>query len=315
MAINKYNAEIMFADTSGVKAKTVLKAIPIASAPDLSKILTLVTAMKALSNAGIFAYSLLGWESAAFAGTVTPVGLNSVKALINLQYMTSGVTYYRNLFIPNPGQDILEQVPGQGVRVTAAALTAITVALTASAGFAVTAVEGKIVVQNRKNNVSPHGSCIGYEDENKNTCYMTIPAGLVTAATALVTLATALQTATVSASKTTKTAFLTKSEALPDPTEGIGLPAVDEDNILFGAVEARMRTSHSYVVSSNRKYEHVILPAPKYSECVLSGKNYKFTVVAGEALAAALTTFYGSGNRALTYAGSKMKNPNLAEQL
>ena len=306
MAINRYNAEIIFADTAGKQGKTVIKDIPIAAAPDMTKLLTLATALKAASNAGVLAYSLLGWESASFAGTATPAGLNTVKAMILTKYVASGIEIFRHVFIPNPGQTVIEEVPGVGTRVTAAALAAITAALTASAGFAVTALEGKVIVRNKQKSGSPHGIAIEFQDEGLNSDYLTLPSNYVTTAAALVTLATALQTAVVSASKITFTHMLTKTEALPDPTTGIGLPAVDADDVVFSSVTKRIKLRFSYVVSSKRKHMSVIIPAPVQAELTRSGKNWQMEDAGGDGFATDLTTFLGSG-KTLTYVGSKLE--------
>lgn len=316
MAISKYNAEIIFKDVDGIKSKTVLSKIPLASTPDLAKLLTLSTAMRGISNAGIFSYSLLGWEEAVFAGSVTPIaGLNSVKAMINLSYPVSGVTNYRQISIPNPAQSIVENVVGQGVRVKTAALAAISAALSTSSGIAVTATEGKIVINGRRDKGSPTGTAITFMDEINNLAFMHIPSVLVTTFSALTTLAGALQTAAISASNMVRTYMVTKTEALPDPTEAPGLAAVDADDLIFSSVESRMRISLGYVVGGVRKYEHIIIPAIQYVECVPAGANeWRLAQETGDTLAEAMTTFYGSGNRTVTFAGSKHKSKNLRPQ-
>jgi hypothetical protein len=305
MAITRYNAEIIFDDIAGKKGKTVIKDIPVAAAPDMTKLLTLATALHDVSNAGIFAYSLLGWESAVFAGTAVATGLNTVKAMVLTKYNVGGVEFFRNIFIPNPGQAILEEVPEVGLRVTATKLTAITNALTASAGFAVTAVEGKVVVRNKKNSGSPSGICIGLEDSNKNVDYLTLPDNYVTTAAALGTLATALQSAVISASKIVSTNMLTKTEVVSDPTTGIGQPVDDPADKSFGSVKSRMRTRYVYDAGDKRKYETVTIPAPLSTACVKSGKNWKLLADAGDTLALALTAFEGA-TKEMTFAGSKL---------
>lgn len=310
MAINRYNAEIVFVDTVGKQGKTTINNIPVAAAPDTSKLLTFATALHDGSNAGVLSYSLLGWESATFAGTATAVGLNTVKAMILTKYAVSGIEYFRNIFVPNPGQAVIEEVAGVGTRLTAAALTAISAALSTSSGMTITAVEGKVVVRNKRNSSSPHGISIEFEDENKNTDYLTLPANYITNAAALVTLATALQTANISASKTVFTHMLTKTEALPDPTTGIGLPTVDADDAVFTSVTKRMRLRFCYTVSGKRKYETVILPAPISGSLIQSGKNWRLDEGAGDDIAEALSTFLGA-TKTVTFTGSKLESKNL----
>lgn len=313
MAINRYDAQVTFRDTAGVEAKTVLVKIPVAAAPDMTKLLTAATGLQSLSNAGIKAYSLLGWEDAAFAGTATPAGLNTIKAAVTLQYAVSGVLNTRLMFIPNPGETIIEEVTGQGTRVTEAALTAISAAMTAAAGFAVTAVEGKIVVRGGKSKGSAHGPSIGFRDESKNISWMAIPRPLVTAATALVTLATAFQTAAVSESKIVYVNHLTITEAMPDPTTGIGLALVDPDNALFSSVERRMHCKFSYTISQVRYHMQTIIPAPCYENLEISGRSYRLKEDIGDTLAGALSTFLGA-TRVLTYEGSKFWDYDVRER-
>jgi hypothetical protein len=147
-------------------------------------------------------------------------------------------------------------------------------------------------------------------DENLNSDYLTLPANYVTTAAALVTLATALQTAVISSSKITFTHMLTKTEALPDPTTGIGLPAVDADDVVFSSVTKRIKLFFSYTVSSKRKYLNVIIPAPKQSELTWSGKVWKMDDAGGDSLAGDLTTFLGA-TRTLAYVDSKLESKEL----
>jgi hypothetical protein len=310
MAINRYNAKITFADVAGKQGNTVIKEIPVAAAPDMTSVLAIATALKAASNAGILSYSLLGWESASFAGTATPAGLNTVKAMVLTKYVVGGIEVFRHIFIPNPGQTVIEEVSGLGTRLTAAALTAITNALTASAGFAVTAIEGKVIVRNKRASSSPTGIAIEFVDSNLNSDYLTLPENYVTTAAALVTLATALQTAVVSSSKITFTHMLTKTEALPDPTSGIGLAAVDDDDVVFSSVTKRIKLFFSYEVGDKRKYQTVIIPAPKQSELVKSGKSWKMDDAGGDGLAEDLSTFLGE-TKTLTYVDSKLESKDL----
>jgi hypothetical protein len=313
MAISRYDAQITFKDVTGIEAKTVLNKIPIAAAPDLAKLLTAATGIQSLSNAGIKAYSLLGWDSAAFAGSATPAGLNTIKAAISLQYYIGGVLNTRLMFIPNPGQTIIEEVEGQGTRVTAAALTAITGAMTAAAGFAVTAVEGKIVVQGGKRASKASGSSIGFRDVANNTTYMGIPAPLITTAAALTTLATALQTAVVSASKIVSTKHLTILEASPDQTVGVGLAIVDATDALFSSVERRLHLQYVYATSNVRHFLSHIIPAPSSDELVVSGRSYRLARASGVLLAETLTTFLGN-TRTLTFVGSKLHGYDVLER-
>lgn len=313
MAINRYDAQITFRDTAGVEAKTVFVKIPVAATPDMAKLLTAATGLQSLSNAGVKAYSLLGWENVAFAGTATPAGLNTIKAAITLQYTVSGVLNTRLMFIPNPGETVVEEVTGQGTRVTEAALTAISVAMTAAAGFAVTAVEGQIVVHGGRTKGSAHGPSIGFLDESRNISWMAIPRPLVTSAAALSTLATAFQTAAVSESRIVYVNHLTITEAMPDQTAGIGLAVVDPDNVLFSSVERRMHCKFSYTISSVRYHMQTIIPAPCYENLEISGRSYKLQESIGDTLAGALSTFLGS-TRVLTFEGAKLWDYNVQER-
>jgi len=309
------NAEITFRDTAGIVTKTVLKNIPTASAPDLTKLLTLATALKAHSNAGIAGYSLLDWTETAHTSALTDaVGVNSLKAALLVRYLVGSELISSLLWLPNPNPGGLEMVTGEGLRMTQATLDLLTASLTTLAGFDVTSVEGKVLTRNFSGNGSKSGDCIRFEDESGRLCYMGVPRALATSAAALATFATALETDLISQSKITGSFYVAVQEAQPDPTTGIGLAAADATNVIFTPVETGAKVRLSYLVSQRRKYESLKLPAVHSADCDIAGGKYKLDPTVGAAIAAALTTFYGSGNRTLAYRGAKITGQNLDSQ-
>lgn len=311
MAINKYDAEIIFRDNLNLKGKTVIKEIPVASTPTLVKLLAYATSLKTYSNAAVHSYSLLGWEEATVTDATVPSGLNTVKAIVNCEYVVSGVRKYRNIFLPNPSQTAMEEVVGQGIRLTQDALDDISAALSTASGITITATEGKLVVKSWKKDSSPRGICVVFKDEEQHNSYMTLPSEFCTTAAALATFAAALVTAAVSASRIISCFFLTKQEAVVTPGEGIGEAISDEDNIQFSPVESRMWAKMSYVESSKKHTQSLVIPAMRNAAVATSGDSWAIPPLTGADIATALGTFTG---RTYTYKGSKFKNKNLVPQ-
>lgn len=308
------NAQIAFRDTAGIVTQTVLKNIPTASAPDLTKLLALATTLHGYTNAGIAMYSLLDWTETPRTSAITPVGVNSLKAAVQVRYAVGTSLFTSLLWMPNPNPGGFEVVEGEGTRMTQAYLDLLTASLTTLAGFDVTAVEGKVLTRNYSGKAAKSDNSIRFEDEKRKIGYMGIPRALVPSAAALDTFAGQLETDLLSQSKITASYYVTVQEAQPDPTTGIGLPAADATNVLFTPVETRAMVNLSYISGGHRKFEKMQVPAVKFANCVVGGGKYKLLRATGNGIATALTTFYGSGNRLLTYRTAKISGVNLDPQ-
>jgi hypothetical protein len=309
------DCEIRFRDTGGIISKTVLKKVPEATAPDLTKMLTLVTAIKVHTNAGIAGYSVLTWDETVRAASVTtPVGLNSVKGLITVRYALDGETVTSLLWLPNPNPAQYEMVMGEGLRMIQADREDLASALSTMAGFAVTVAEGKIAIKTNRVGAAKHGTCIVFSDAGGNLGYMGIPQVLASDAAAIATFATALETNENSQSAITSSFYLGRLDATPAAGSGIGLAAADATNDIFTPVETGGKIKMAYTDGGTKKYETLRVGAIKSGSCQGSGKNYKATAVAGNAIVTALNTFYGAGNRVLSFANSKIVSPNFKTQ-
>jgi hypothetical protein len=302
-AVVTQNAEILFADTGGNIGKMSIKDIKASAAADLTKLLGVATYFHGFSNAAIRAYSLGTWTKNAYAGSTSPTGLNSLKSAVTIHFTYNSAPIRSVIFLPNPADAHLEMVTGEGMRILPASLATLTSALSSLAGFTVTATEGKLVSKSWKRQGSPGGSSVAFEDENGKIAFMTIPAMIVSAAGALDTFAAAMNSAAYSASRVVQTCYLSKQEALPDPTTGIGLAIEDDDNKKFTAISVRAVLKFSYVENYARKYIHATLPAPIYTAIGKSGSTYVYDAGVGQLHADELSTFI---DRELTFVGSRV---------
>ena len=309
-------AEVAFKDMAGLKTTTSLKNIPAASAPDLAKLLTLVTAFKTEINAGIETYTLNTWTETPHTPALdTAVGVNSAKGLMTVRYAVGTSLVTSLLYIPNPNSAGFELVEGEGLRMTTAYLDLLTASLTDLAGFDVTAVEGKFVIKNYTGDASrPQANCIRVIDESGKVGYMGVPRALVPSAVALDTFATALETDLITQSKIDGSFYMASLSASPNPAAGIGLPAADATNVLFSPVETGAVLKFGYLGGPFKMQETVKLPSPKSANVFVAGGRYKFDRTHGATVATALTTFYGAPNKTVKFKGSKIIGVNFDSQ-
>jgi hypothetical protein len=307
------NAEIMFRDTANVLSKTALKGIPSASTVDMTKLLTFVTALKTYANAGIHAYTLLDWAKTVFTGDppATIIGLNSIKSLVNIRFELDGETRYRNLWIPNPGMSTYGEITGVGFRMTPAALVLLSDGLTAMAGFDVQATEGKLTSKSWSQNRSKIAHSIEFQDSSSNSAFMSLPEALITDGAALDTFAGVLNDNEFSRSAILASYFLTKTTALPTPASGIGLAAADATLGEFTSSKTMATAKLHWMIDEKKYFEKISIGGVKNSGCEKSGSAWILKKATGDAIAAALITLYGSGNRDMKFDESKVTvHPN-----
>lgn len=300
------NAEFTYRDSAGLLSKTVIKDIPTGSAPDLTKMATLGTAIKALSNAAISQYALLTWDSTIRTPTVTtPTGLNRVKGLVRIMYPHGDDFRYRVLMIPNVNAtDHYELITDEGAKMKQASLSLLTAALSAAAGFTVTALEGKLISRSIKRQGSASGHSIQFKDAAGNISNMGIPDDILTDADALDTLAGALETDEFSLSAILSSKYLTKLASSTD----IGTPGADATHTpLFDTVKTWARAKFSYKIGTDVYYMDMEVPAVKSSACDGTGKNWRFLDASGTTMKTALNTFFGAANRVLDYENGKVR--------
>ena len=304
--ITTYDAVAKWKDLAGNFGTSHINKIPSASTPDTTKLGTLLTAYKVRANAAVYRYNLLKWAQEVFAGATTPIrGLNSIKAAIQLEYEIAGAPVKKMIWLPNPSETIIEGIAGVGQRVTQAALDDLSADLTTMAGFTVTANYGNVMSRSWKRQASPSGTCLVFKDEAQVNGYLTFPSELVTDQAALKTFATAVDD-TLSNSLLCNTYFLTVTEVSPTQGSGIGLAIDDATDVCpFSSAKTHMRVKLEYKVSNVRHFMTVSLPGVKRSVCEVAGNYFQLTAAAGALVASETTTFFGSGNRLLSYYGSR----------
>lgn len=309
-----WEATYTIKDTGGITTTGKIRKIPAASTPTLAKMLTMVTALKAFMNGGVLEYSLFDWDETPFATpTITdPEGLNSVKALITFQYVNgSNELIYDRCYLPNPDvANHFEMVAGEGYRMLAASQATLETAMSTVTGLTISIIEVKLVTQSGHH--ARTASCVMFKDSVGALCPMNIP--LATTGAALATFAGALDTGGFSRSTVYNSTFLTKTMAVPDPSAGIGLPAVDAGDPAFTSVETRATLKFGYLVGAKKKYMSVILPSVKNSSCVTTEKKkdaWKFVYANGGTVAGALNTMFTGGSKTVAYRSSKVKIKDL----
>lgn len=300
----------------GLVTTGVIRNIPAASTPTQAKLLAFVTDVKGLINGGVQEHNLLDWNEDVIAGTVTPEGLNSDKAMISYQYMDADdITKFERMYLPNPDVAThFEAVGGEGYRMTAAARTTFAGLLSTATGLTITVSEGKLVSQAGYHGRRDHH--VLYEDETGNLCPMHVL--LATNAGTLSAFATAAQG--FSLSKTVKATFLTRTRTINDPAAGIGLAETDALKIDFSSVEAQMKARFFYADGEKRKYMTVLLPSIARSACYQTAKKKNawklLNTIAdplGNDLATSLNTLLGA-TKIVAYKGSKFDGINLKTQ-
>lgn len=308
-----FDAEITVKDTMGIRASAFLRAIPTAGTPDMTKMLALATSLKSHLNGGIESYSLLDWLETLIVPVFTPAtGVNSDKALILYEYEDgAGNVVYGRSILPNP--DVLnhfEQVEGEGFRMLAESRDEMTVLFQAASGnttFRV--VVGKLMHQHGRGNRGRRDTCIQFTDSLGKRAYMAIP--FASSSGALVSLAEAFDESVFSNSQITRAWYLTKTDAITDPTSGIGLPAEDADQIAFTTVETRAMLKMYYLQDSRKRFMKFMMPSIKNSACERSGDDWRVLNAAGQGVALSLRALFGAGNRDVSYLSCRMRVKDL----
>jgi len=308
MAIEKYDATITFESFDGIQSTSQITDIPLAAAPDMTKLLTLATAIKDISNAAIFGYALLGWEEDAVTDATVISGTNSDKGLVSYQWEdTAGILQHGLLWIPNPSLAHYEIIEGTGQRMLASSRALLEAALSAASGETITVTEGKVAYKSSKKGRARTMNSLEFEDETGGMAYMSFP--LASSLSALTTLASSLVTNAFSTSQIKRAFFLTKEEAQPVQGSGIGL-AVDAP---FTSVESRVTAKFSFIVGGLRKYMRFTIPAPILANTQIVGKGREIVKADGQTLAAAFTTFFGAG-RTVVFVSSGASHKDIYNQ-
>jgi len=302
-----FNAQINWIDVGAIKASSHLFDIPAASAPDMTKLLALATSLHSYSRAGVATYALLQWTEGAMTTPLgAAVGSNCDKAQINYKWIAGGDQRFGTFWIPNPDPTIFELVTGVGYRLTAAAKALLEASLSTASGLTISIVEGK--PEYRESDAGIGGkneSCLQFIDEAGNYSYMSFP--LAASSALLIGLGDAFNTDSITQSILDRSFFLAKTEANPAIAAAAGA---------WDCVETRAYAKMQYISGGKKHFQTIMIPAPIATNCEQNTgqRGWNLTKVVGDGIALALTSFYGSGNRSLTFVGSRVDVKQLGNQ-
>lgn len=302
------NAKINWIDVGAIKASSSLYDIPAASTPDMTKLLGLAMSLRSYSRAGILTYALLQWtEGEMTTPLASAVGSNCDKAQINYKWIDAGGSQqFGTLWIPNPDPAIFELITGVGYRLTAAAKTLLETSLSAASGLTISIVEGKPEYKESDAGIGgKNDSCLQFVDEAGNHSYMSFP--LAASSALLIALGDAFNTDSITQSILDRSFFLAKTETDP------GLPAATGAH---DCVETRAYIKMQYVSGGKKRFQTIMIPAPISTnlEQNVGQRGWNVNKVTGDGIALAMTSFYGSANRTLTFVGSRVDIKQLQNQ-
>lgn len=303
-----FNAKINWIDVGALKATSSLYDIPAASTPDMTKLLALATSLHSYSRAGVLTYALLQWtEGEMTTPLAAAVGSNCDKAQINYKWIDAGGSQqFGTLWIPNPDPTIFELITGVGYRLTAAAKALLETSLSTASGLTISIVEGKPEYKESDAGIGgKNDSCLQFIDEAGNYSYMAFP--LASSSALLIALGDAFNTDSITQSVLDRSFFLAKTEASPAIAAATGA---------WDCVETRAYVKMQYIAGGKKRYQTIMIPAPLATnlEQNVGQRGWNFTKAVGEGIALALTSFYGAGNRTLTYVGSRVDVKQLQNQ-
>lgn len=308
-----FQGKITFIDVGNIKAGTTLVDIPAASTPDMTKLLGLATSLHSYVFPGVFSYALLNWtEGAMTTPLASATGSNCDKAQINYSWLDANdETQYGTLWIPNPDPSHFELVQGVGYRMLSASKVLLETSLSAASGLDINVLEGKMEYQvHEAGKGARHESCLEFIDAAENISYMSFP--LASSSILLIALGDALNTDAFTQSVLAKSYFLAKTEAMPDPSAGAGLPAAGT----WDCVETRAYAKFAYMEGGKKKYQTLMLPGIRQTDCEQEPgqKGWKLNAVTGAGIGLALTSFYGTSFRNLRFVGSRIDVKQLQNQ-
>lgn len=228
------------------------------------------------------------------------------KALVTLGFTVGDETHYRGLWIPAPNLARFELVSGVGYRMDAASLTALLTAINTVSDTTHTIRQGVLEFREGRQSRPAAGGYLEMTDYLSRPCYLKVPdvsdvSKLATFAATLGAETTGFTTAGIS-----KAIVLSKVGGLKtgDATEEEG----------YDDVALRYTCRFSWDESGNEKFMTLNAPALKSSSVITpSGADVTkrtVTQTCGDAIAAALTTLYGSGVRDLTFVEGRAKVEN-----
>jgi hypothetical protein len=244
-------------------------------------------------------------------GGITPGANVHNKGRCHFTYESdNGETKMMSLWIPAPMMNNYVFVPGVGYRMTAAAGDILKAALVAMTAQATLQFSFGVLDYSESDTSSRQESCIQYQDEAGNKCWMGVPQP---------TTVGAMQTFNGVLNGFTMCQCIDAIWANPTVVvvpDGDPLAATTNDDLGFDSVETRAKLKFRYNVGTRKKTMSLTLPAIKLSNCSSGpgSRGYRVVDVVGQGIALAITAFYGSSNRNAKYHSGKVDVKNLENQ-
>jgi hypothetical protein len=262
--------------------------------------LTCIQAIQTYFNGLLSEYYALVPDEAALSKAARNVTYQSSlhKALITCGFAVGDETHYRGIWIPAPDLANYELVSGVGYRMTQAAGAAFLTALNAVSDTTHTFRQGVLEFREGRQAKPGAGGYLEMQDYNGRKCYMKVPDVSVIA-----DLATFADVINNGVDTGFSTAAITKAVVLTQAGGVVSGTPTEESG--YDSVALRAKLRFSWPVSGKLRYMTLNAPTLKSTSLeTASGSDAKkraVTQACGDAIAAALTTLYGSGVRNLSF--------------
>jgi hypothetical protein len=301
---------IKYRDAGQIEAIDVVRDLP--TGTSIGSMLGLATSLHNHSNAGVVEYGLLDFEHITVnVGTLVTGADVHNKGRTHFTYTTdNNETVSVTLWIPSPMMNNYSFIEGVGYRMHAAAGEILKVGLIDLIGQADLQFSYGVLDYRESEKGARHGSCLQFQDESQNSCWMGVPQPVSAAA---------LQAFQAIVGPFSMCQCI--DGVYVNPTVVVvptGDPLLDttEDDLGFDSVETRALMKFRYQQGTRKKTMSLMLPAIKTSRCTSGegGRGYKVGQVYGEGIALSVTALYGSSNRNATFKSGKIDVKNLQNQ-
>lgn len=294
---------LIFEDVKGKKTFTTLNGVDSTDLTALTKLQALALSVESYINPAVREYRINRPEVQRFPTTTqgdTDTYSSSVhKAIMSFDYLDGNETRYSQLWIPAPNVAHFEHMEEVGYRMNEMSANFVRDALIAASLVASFASRGGLIEYRSGRSGRPsEGAYVKWEDFHARQQYMTVPQ--VDDLGRLATFAEALRTG-FGGVKFTNCAL--REVGIIRPEIGRRDAAADVQ-AGHDSVDLRAILNFSWVVGDKRRSMQLMLPGFKdeyLSKPVRRGKRRNVRKVQGDAIALALTAFYGAGNRNLFF--------------